>query len=353
MKKNRLLFLLTLILVIIGVLFLINKNLSTLDDKESGFAIQDTSLVTKIFMVDKNNNSVKLEKEASGRWIINDQFLAHEYNMGMLLGTMKDMTVRYPVPMAQRANVITRLASIARKVEIYEEGYRINLFGKIKFLSYEKLSRTYYVGDATQDNMGTYILMEGADQPFVVYLPRLRGFIYTRFSTMEDDWRDHTIFNTPIQDLASVKLEFIEEPEESFIVKADNAGNLSLTTLIDNQPKIYDTLRMLQFVTAFKNINYESVLNNKLEPEYIDSIASRPMAHILTLTDKNGKEYVVHTYRKGGFSELYDDVDGATIVPFDLDRLYAFVNGDRDFVLLQYFVFDKVLRTASYLQNKE
>lgn len=352
MKKNRLLFILALILVIVGVLFIINRNYSTLDDKESGFAIQDTSIVTKIFMVDKNNNSVKLKKEADGRWIINDQFLAHKFNIGMLLGTIKGLTVRYPVPLAQRDNVIKRLASIARKVEIYQEGYRIDLFGKIQLFPHEKLSRVYYVGDATQDNMGTYIIMEGADQPYVVYLPRLRGFVYTRFSTNEDAWRDHTIFNTPLQDISSVKLEFIDSPDESFIVKTDAEGNISLTTLMDNQVKDYDTLRMLQFITAFKDIRYESVLNNKLEPEYIDSITSRPNAHIVTLTDKEGNDYVARTYRKGGFSELYDE-DGAMIVPFDLDRLYAYVNDERDFVLVQYFVFDKILRTASYLQNKE
>ncbi|MEN8224600.1 MAG: DUF4340 domain-containing protein [Bacteroidota bacterium] len=352
MKKLRILFIFALILVIIGGLFIVNRSYTTLDEGESGFAIQDTSNVTKVFMVDKNNLSVKLVREADDRWIINDQFLAHNYNVGMLLGTMKNLTVRYPVPMAARDNVIRRLASIARKVEIYQEVYRINLFDKIKLFSHEKLTRTYYVGDATQDNMGTYMKMEDADHPYVVFLPRLRGFIYTRFSTNEDDWRDHTIFNTPLQDFSSVKIEFLETPNESFIVEAVDDGNLRLTTLMDGQHHEYDTLRMLQFVTAFKDIRFESVLNNKLEAEYIDSIASGPMAHIITLKDKGGDEFIVRTFRKGGFSKFYEE-DGATIAPFDLDRLYAFVNDERDFVLVQYFVFDKVVRTASYLQHKE
>jgi len=352
MKKNKLLFILALILVIIGALFIVNKTYTTLDDRESGFAIQDTSSIRMIFMVDKNNNSVKLRREADGRWIINDQFLAHDYNMGMLLGTMKDLAVRYPVPLAAKENVLVRLSSIARKVEIYQEVYRINLFNKIKLFPHEKLTRTYYVGDATQDNMGTFMKMEDADQPYVVFLPRLRGFIYTRFSTNEDDWRDHTIFKTPLQNFASIQIEYLESPEESFIVKAGTAGDLSLMTLFDKQEKVYDTLRILQFVTALKDVRFESVLNNDLDAEYIDSISSGPMAHIITLREKDGDEFVVKTFRKGGFSKFYEE-DGATIAPFDLDRLYASINDDRDFVLVQYFVFDKVLRTASYLQNKE
>lgn len=352
MKKNRSLFIIALILVIIGVLFIVNQRYTTLDDAESGFAISDTSNVTKIFMADKNNRSVTLSKEAVGQWVINGDHLAHNYNIGMILKTLKELTVRYPVPLAARDNVIKRLASIARKVEVYQMEYRINLFDKIKLFPHEKLTRTYYVGDATPDNMGTFILMEGAEQPYVVFMPSLRGFVYTRYSTDEDDWRDQTIFQTPLQDIASVEIEFKEHPEESFRVESDRLGNLSMTRLVDNQPLPFDTLRMLQFVTSFKDVRYESVLNNKLDAAYIDSIASLPIAHIITLKETDGDEFIVRTYRKGGFSELYDN-DGAALEPFDLDRLYAFINDDKDFVLIQYFVFDKVLRTASYLQGRE
>jgi hypothetical protein len=352
MKKNRPLLIVTLILVIIGILFVVNRRYTTLDDAESGFAIGDTSKVCRIFMVDKNNRSVELQRETTAKWTLNDKYLAHNFNISMLLGTMHDVTVRYPVPIAVRDNVIKRMASIGRKVEIYQQGYRINLFDRIKLFPYEKLTRTYYVGDATPDNMGTYMLMEAAANPYVVFLPSLRGFIYPRYSTDETDWRDHTIFKTPLKDFASVTLEFMEKPEESFRVDADTEGNFTLTTLVNNTRHGFDTLRMLQFVTAFKDIRFEAVLTNKLEASYIDSVASGPGVHIITLQDKDGDEFVVRTFRKSGISRFYDK-EGAALEPLDLDRMYAFVNNDRDFVLIQYFVFDKVLRTASYLQKKE
>ena len=351
MKRNKLLLIVTILVVIVGILFLINRKYTTLDDVESGFAVEDTASITKIFMVDKNNKSVLLVKEAPGKWKLNNKNLAQNFNVTMLLRTMKDIAVRYPVSLAARDNVIRRLATIARKVEIYQSSYRINLFNKIKLFPYEKLTRTYYVGDATQDNMGTYMKMEGAEQPYVVFLPSLRGFVYPRYSTDEDDWRDQTIFRTPLQDFGSVKIEFFEEPEESFIVEADANGNFSLKLLKDDRQYGYDTLRMLQFVTAFKDIRFESVLNNKLEASYIDSIASGPVAHLITLRERDGDEVVVRTYRKSGFSNLFEE-DGVAMEPFDLDRLYAFLN-DKDFVLIQYFVFDKVLRNASYLRNLE
>lgn len=350
MKKNKFLLILTILVVIIGILFVVNKRYTTLDDAESGFALADTASITKIFMVDKNNRSVMLVKDMPGKWTLNDKLSSQNYNVNMLLRTIKDLTVRYPVSHAQRDNVIRRMATISRKVEIYQSAYRINLFNTIKLFSYEKLARTYYVGGATQDNMGTYVQMEGAQQPYVVFLPSLRGFIYPRYSTDEDDWRDQTIFRTPLQDFKSVKVEFMEMPEESFTVEADSEGNLELKLLNNDQALPYDTLRMLQFVTSFKDVRYESVLNNKLEASYIDSIASTPVAHIITLRERDGDVFDVTTFRKGGFAELYNK-DGAALEPFDLDRLYAFLNGGEDFVLIQYFVFDKVLRPASYLRN--
>jgi hypothetical protein len=108
-------------------------------------------------------------------------------------------------------------------------------------------------------------------------------------------------------------------------------------------------------VTSFKDIRYESLLNNKLEASYIDSITSGNRAmHIITLKEKDGDEFVVRTYRKGSLGQLFeDDGSGGSMEPVDLDRLYAYINDDKDFVLIQYFVFDKILRSASYLQNKE
>ena len=48
MKRNRILIILAIILG--TALFFVNKSYTTLDDKESGFAVADTSTVTKIFM---------------------------------------------------------------------------------------------------------------------------------------------------------------------------------------------------------------------------------------------------------------------------------------------------------------
>jgi len=49
------------------------------------------------------------------------------------------------------------------------------------------------------------------------------------------------------------------------------------------------------------------------------------------------------------FKEGYGDVDvNGNEIPYDLDRFYALVNDGEDFVLAQYFAFDRVLRPRSF-----
>jgi hypothetical protein len=108
------------------------------------------------------------------------------------------------------------MSAIAKKIEIYQIRPRINLFNKVKLFPRETLTKTYYIGDVTQDNQGTYMLMEGADEPYIVHIPGFRGFVSTRYSTVKADWRDFTVFKTPIGEIASVQVEFPLDPGQSF-----------------------------------------------------------------------------------------------------------------------------------------
>ncbi len=350
MKKNRVILIVVIILVLIAAFFILTERNSTLNRTASIFAVKDTASITKIFLVDKSNQSVLLERKDNGEWELNGRYKAHPFQVIGFLETLMDLEVRSPVPKAARNNVISRLSASSVKIEIYQKKPMIDV---LNLFPREKLSKVYFVGGATQDNRGTYMLMEGHAEPFVVYIPSFRGFVAPRYSTNEDDWRDHTIFKTPLKDIAEIRLDFFEDASESFRVIRNQQGEFDLFPA-SNQGKVpYDTLRMLNFLSAFEDLRFEAILNNSIEQNFIDSVKHSQPAHSLTLVDVNGDSTTIVTRRKKGFSEIYDEKEGIQLVPFDLDRLYAFVNNGNDFVLLQYFVFDKALRSASYLRGLE
>jgi hypothetical protein len=353
MKKNRVILLITLILIIIAGILYLSTSSTTLRKSVSDFSIQDTASVTRIFLADKNNNEVMLEKQDDGSWKIDGKYTVQQAKINSFLKTLKDIEVRSPVPLAARDNVIKRMAAIAKKIEIYQVLPVINLFDRIKLFPREKRSKVYYVGDVTQDNLGTFMLMEGAENPFVVYIPGFRGFVSTRYSTVKADWRDYTVFKTPINRIRSVRVEFPLTPVQSYEIDVRDNQNIELISLADNQPvQAFDTLRALNFLTSFEDIRFESLLAHLIEKEFIDSVSASPPKTIIKLTDIDGNINKVKIFSKMGFAPLYSE-DGATMEPLDLDRAYALVNEEEDFVLIQYFVFDEVTRTLDYLKGKE
>lgn len=346
MRKNKNILIITIILAIVASVLLVNRSNKTLSDDFSEFAITDTASVSRIFMADKSDNKVLLERNTDGTWQLNGKYQAHVENMNTFLTTICNLEIREPVAKAAHNNILKLLSAKSVKVEIYQDAYRINI-GRFKFFPYEKIAKTYYIGDATMDNIGTFALLEGADKPVVLYMPGLRGYVATRFSTLESDWRVHTVFNKKLPEIKEIRMEFIEKPAESFRVVNNNDQSLSLFRLSDNQLiSRYDTMQLMSFVNSFRNIRYELLLNDMKQVRKDSIMGSLPL-HIITLELKDGSKQTAKTFgRKLPVPEI--DVFDGSIVSHDRDRMYALINNEQDFVIVQFFVFDKILLPLSF-----
>ncbi len=348
MKKNRITLLVAVILLVIVAVLFVTNSYTTLRSDASEFAVRDTALITRIFMADKKNRQVLLEKGNDGRWTVDGKYEAHQVKIQSFMKTLMDLQVRNPVPLSARDNVLTRMSALAKKIEIYQVVPRINLFNVIRLFPHERNTKTYYVGDVTQDNQGTFMLMEGAEDPYVVHIPGFRGFVASRYSTNPDDWRDYTIFRTAIGDIRTVRVEFPGEPGESYQFDLDDNKNIRLTDLSTGlTTPAFDTIRALNFLTGFQDVRFESLLDQLLERSFIDSVIASTPKIMITVTDRQDRVNAIRIFHKKGFAALYHE-DGITLEPMDLDRGYAIINGGEDFVLIQYFVFDRITRKFSY-----
>lgn len=349
MKKNRLILIITVILLIIAVFFIVNTSKGTLSEKDSDFAVEDTSAITKIFMADKQNHKVLLTRFSPGCWRLNDSLTVGNEYISTLLKTIKRIEVREPVAKAAKENVMKRLATLAVKTEIYQTVYRIDIFG-LQLFPHEKLVKTYYVGDQTQDNKGTYMIMEDAEQPYVTHLPGFNGFLSSRYSTLINDWREHTILGLELANIQSVTIEIPSEPGETYDI--ENTGNttFTLTSLSGNKMIAdYDTIKLLSFLSAFRDIKYEAIVENR-ELHNVDSIIATPPYYTITVTDMSGNSTKIKTFHKKA-NEGEMEIDGTTPSLYDKDRLYAWFNEGRDFALIQFYVFDNILKPLSYFKK--
>lgn len=350
MKKNLIYTVLIILLAAFAAFLVITSSRSTLRRETASFAISDTSSVTKIFLSDKSNRNILLERNPEGGWDLNGKFMAQKESVDLLLKTMLNLAILEPVSEAAHNTVIKLLAANSVKVEIYQKVPRIKLFRKIRLFPHEKNVRTYYVGHVTQSNIGTYMLMEGSKVPYIVYMPGFRGFVQSRYRTIESDWRDHSIFTIPLQEIAWISVEFPAQPDYSYRITQEAPASFRLFSLNDSiEITAYDTVRVLDFVTSFMNIRFEALVND-MDPQRQDTVFAGSPLHIITVARKDGRQQVAKTYRKPGLpGEI--DLDGNPVI-FDRDRLYAVINDGQDHVLIQYFVFDRITRPLPYYINR-
>lgn len=345
MKKNRLAIIITSLLIVIAIVLLWNNRyLTTLRGDAYDFTVRDTASVTQLFFADKSGNQVLLRRTPDG-WKVNDKYNAQPKMIENILYTLDKIRIKMPVSLASHDNVITRMAGTNTKVEVYQIVPRINLFNKIKLFPHEKRTKVFYIGDVTQDNNGTYVLKEGADKAYIVHLHGFRGFISSRFSANQEDWRDHKILSYNIKDIASVKLEFNNEPENSFVINDKGDYTYEMKRLSDNSNIQLDTIRVLNLMNSFNDVRFEAFLTDISEKRR-DSIINSPFLERLTLTTKDGKQDIITTYNMRinasafGFTE--DDWDD------DPDHKYAYITNTDELVMIQDFAFGKLLKPAEY-----
>jgi len=341
MNKNKIGFIIVILLVATALAFVLTDKNSTLWSKDSLFSVKDTANIVKIYMVDKNNQSVMFDRTEKG-WILNGKERAHKENVIMLLKTIKSLSVKYPVSQKSHNNVVKVMAGSSVKVEIYKNDHYINI-GGIHLFPYVSKARVFYVGAATQDNMGSYMLMEGADRPYVVSMPGFRGFVSARFTTNPKDWQSHAIFRIPYKNIAEIKVEKVENPSQSFQIRKLDEGYEIMSLKYRQIVPVYDTVALYTFLDSFKNVNFEALIDD-MPQQKIDSLLSSTPVHILNITETNGEKHELKTYKM--LAGIHQEEIYGFEPEYDLDRMYAWYEGRM--VMVQYFTFDKITRPIEY-----
>ena len=349
-KKNYILIVIVAILLVIaGILIGNNRYLSSLRGEAYDFTVYDTASITKLFFADKSGHSVLLQRDGNS-WLINNEYKANMNMVNEMLYTLNRMRIKMPVSIKQSDNIVARMSSTNTKVEVYQIVPRINLFNKVKMFFHETRSKVFYIGDVTQDNQGTYVLKEGGDKVYVAHLPGLRGTLSPRFTANPIDWRDHRIFADNMDDIAAVKLEINGDPHNSYIINQLGRAQFTMTRL-DGEPVEYSDNKVLALMMEFKDVRFEAFLDD-IEPARRDSIVNSPFQQRLTITTKDGKDISVTTYRLMANSDVFDysdeDLEKFEGMIKDPDHQYALLSEGNEFVLIQKFVFGKLLKPADY-----
>jgi len=338
MQKRSSFFIIAVLLLLTGIAVYVYFNkgkTTTVDEDARNFKFTDTALITKIFIADKDGNKSLLKRTAEG-WIVNDKFSCRSDAILNLLEVIKQVDVKMSVPKQAKQGTLKVMSARALKVEIYKG---------------EKLVRQYYVGHEPQNSEGSYMLLtdiESGDNypdPYLCHIPGFTGFLKPRYIANENEWRDRIVLNYTPPQIKQIKVEHFGFPDSSFTIELLNTTTFKLVNG-SNKEMPFNPNKLKQYLAYYQNISYEYLFtgkNKKLE----DSLAlQKPFCKITVVGNgfANNEFTFYHKQPTAKIPEM-----GVTY-NFDPDRLYLRFSNNKEWALIQYFVFGKLLITPLYFK---
>lgn len=174
---------------------------------DMAFAVPDANAIYRIFIADRRGRTADLKRNGD-HWLYNGRYKARSSAVEILLQTVCCLNVLYVPPKAAEQNAVKSLAADGIKVELYDRQNR--------------LLKCYYVGGVTADERGTFMIMDGAEQPYVMYLPGFIGQLRVRYLLGDENWRDRMIFTEKPDRIQSISVEYPQHRSASF--RIDKVG---------------------------------------------------------------------------------------------------------------------------------
>lgn len=337
MKRSSVVIIVILILLTGASVYVYRSKskLSTVDEDARNFSYKDTAAITKIFIADKEGDKATLERTAKG-WIVNGKFHCRDEAILNLLEVIKHVEVKMPVQQKARESTIKFMASTAIKIEIYAGG---------------DLVRQYYVGHETLDSEGSFMLLTDVStgknypDPYVCFIPGFTGFLQPRYIAKENEWRDRVVLNYIPPQIKQIKVQHYDAPaDSSFTIELLNTTTFKLKNS-KGQDLPFDEGMMKQYLSYYKDMSYEALitgLNKRLQ----DSLATQNPFTVISITTTDFKTSEYKFYRK----QYLGDHGPETGIKytFDPDRFYMRFDSNKEWALVQYFVFGKLLMSPKY-----
>jgi|VirMetMinimDraft_7_1064189.scaffolds.fasta_scaffold15311_1 hypothetical protein len=301
------------------------------------FALEDIDQVDRVFLVDRFGNEALVERVEDLNWTYTNKVTGKKYRANpsavyMLLQTIRKIRTREPINKAALDNAVKSLSSKATKVEIYDK-------------EKNKL-RVYYVGPMTNGGTGNLIIMEGAEQPYVGYIPNFQGTIDTRFITTEKDWRDKAIFRNDVEELEFVQVEYPAaiQKAQSFKISKSSTGIFTVDPL-DPTAQVYDQAQVNQdnaatYFEDFDVVSAEKIIDKNEKVTRDSIITTTPFAIVTYKATYHNEPQILRLYSL--YNPTADRGDGEAGHRQKIQRYFIDIDED-NFFLGQHIVLRSML----------
>ena len=331
MKTKNILLLLAILGLGLVSYNLLNKETSITRTDRRDFAIADTSNVVKVILSSKMPETATIERVNNNYWTVNEEYKARKAAVFYLLKTLQRMEIAHPIPLTMRDNVLGNLAVRGIKVQVFLK---------------DGTEKTFYVGGENQELSATFMMLQGATEPYAVHIPGFKGYLSSRFFTAEYIWRDKTVINCDNLDLNTVSMRYYSPKmvDESFILTRENDKDFNLSNYAGTETLDINPSKLQTYIGSFRKLNSEGFISGSLN---VDSILNVKPVFDLLVRNNKGEETLVTAYYKKAKPGTHVDGD---VTMRDPERMYAHINKE-DWVIIQLNSFGRVMKSLSDLKK--
>ncbi len=333
MKKTSWILLIIFAVLAAATYFYLNKEDQTSSGDE--FAIKNIGQIAKIVMWDKMKRRITLTKE-DNIWQVNGKYRARQDAVDLVLNTFQKLHVRAMVPKAAEENVRRDLNTNGIIVEAYNKA--------------GKALKIYYIGTATKGSMGTYMMQKGGKYPYEVGIPNWEGVLGPRFMLEEVDWKDRGVFRYKTNDIKGLSVEYFqpERKENSFRIDKDGSEFKVQKLYGLSEKRTAIKQKVLYYLKGYESLVAEAFESDN--PKRETFVNATPFCEIKLETNK-GEQKNVKLYPLPG--RQTGELNDGTPIRANVERYYASINNNEEFMLVQDRVFQRILAPSDFFFSKE
>ncbi len=276
--------------------------------------------IHKIFIAPRDGESTTFVRGEGKDWLVNGT-KANPNVMKNLLETLGRVQVDYIPTKASVPHIVKEMAAIGIKVELYDKSD-----SKIK---------TFYVGGSTNNELGTFMIMEDSNQPYVTHIPNMQGSLRWRFTPKGDVWKNKGIFEEDPDKITAISIEYPTQKSHSFKLKKEGS-DYKISPFYENQLNKgngVNPISVRSFLNGYNRILAEGFENKNSKRDSV--LLTQPFSIIELETDNGDKKTVRF------FPQDADRKDNITGEPLMVHRYYVDMNGE-DFMVAQQRVIGKL-----------
>jgi len=251
MNSPRILLFLLVLLGLTTYYFVVVEEKSKNEEltADRGFTISDFSTVSKIVIKHVKLQPLVFTRSKSG-WMLNQTSNVDPAVFTNIQAALTGMRMLYKPPVATTQTVMKSIKQNGIQVDVYTNDS-------------DAPEKIFFVGTDTQKGDGTFMLLNGSNQPYVMHLPGLHGGLRSRFEQPEKNYRDKFIYQFPLKSIQSIQVNYPKHEVESFRIQMQPNINVSplISSAINPSGPLLDA-KILAYTDQFASTGSEGLFND-------------------------------------------------------------------------------------------